>query len=135
MLVRGVPFSVEKAQSWMSSPSSSSPEAITSSPRRRTSSPSPAAGRRARAPSAIAARNASRSLLGQLPQELAEVLRVEQLANRGRVREVGEEYGDDTPLLPLVGSARGAASVLAQAAGGTEGRGRRLLGPAAGAGW
>ena len=71
----------------------------------------------------------------ELPQELADVLRVEQLAERSRAREVGEENGDDAPLLPLVGSVRGAASVLAQgeAAGGAEGRGRRLLGAAAGA--
>jgi hypothetical protein len=72
----------------------------------------------------------------ELPQELAEVLRVEQLANRARAREVGEEDGDDTPFLPLVGGVRGRASVLAQgeAAGETESRGRRLLDPVAGAG-
>ena len=70
----------------------------------------------------------------ELALELADVLRIEQLAERSRAREVGEEHGDDAPLLPLVGSVRGAASVLAQrdAAGGAEGRGRRLLGPAAG---
>ena len=38
----------------------------------------------------------------ELPQELAEVLRVDQLAERGRAREVGEENGDDAPFLPLV---------------------------------
>ncbi len=40
--------------------------------------------------------------LEELPQELAEVLRVDQLAERSRAREVGEEDGDDAAFLPFV---------------------------------
>jgi hypothetical protein len=52
--------------------------------------------------------------LEEFPQELTEVLRVEQLAERGRTREVGEEDGDDAPFLPLVAGVRRGASVLVQ---------------------
>ncbi len=51
----------------------------------------------------------------ELPQELAEVLRVEQLAERSRAREVGEENGDDAPFLPLVGSVGGRRASLRKA--------------------
>ena len=72
----------------------------------------------------------------ELTLKLANVLGVEQLAERSRPREVGEEDGDDAPLLPLVGvsAARRASSRKRDAAGRAEGRSRRLLRPASRAG-
>ena len=71
----------------------------------------------------------------ELTLKLANVLGVEQLAERSRAREVGEEHGDDAPLLPLVGRVDSPASVVAQGdpAGRAEGRSRRLLSPTGGA--
>ena len=71
----------------------------------------------------------------ELTLKLANVLGIEQLAERSRPGEVGEEHGDDAPLLPLVGRVGSPASVVAQGnpAGRAEGRSRRLLSPTSGA--
>ena len=70
--------------------------------------------------------------LEELPLELAHVLRVQFLAERGRAREVGEQDGDNAPLLAIVGRVRRTASVFSErdAAGRAEGRAGRLLEPA-----
>jgi hypothetical protein len=50
--------------------------------------------------------------LEELTKERAKVLGVEQLADRSRAREVGEENGDDAAFLPLVGLLLRSASIL-----------------------
>ena len=44
----------------------------------------------------------------ELTLKLANVLGIEQLTERSRASEVGEEDGDNPPLLPLVGGVGGA---------------------------
>src|SRR6185436_2352050 len=65
----------------------------------------------------------------ELSLKLADVLRIQPLAERGRPGEVGEENGYDPPLLTVVARLAGTASVIpeADAAVGTEGRACRLL--------
>ena len=67
--------------------------------------------------------------LEELSLNLADILRIQPLAECGGAGEVCEQDGDDPPLLPVVSSVGSATSVLAQcdAAGGAEGRAGRLL--------
>jgi hypothetical protein len=85
-------------------------------------------------------RGASESLdlgvdqLEELSLELANVLRIQLLAERRRVGEVREENRDDPAFLALVGRLGGAAGIFAEghAAVRAEGRAGRLLEPAGG---
>ena len=73
--------------------------------------------------------------LEELSLKLADVLRIQPLAERGRPGEVGEENGYDPPFLTVVARLTGTASVIPEgdAAVGAEGRAGRLLESAGGA--
>ncbi len=73
--------------------------------------------------------------LEELSLKLADVLRIQPLAERGRPGEVGEENGYDPPFLTVVARLAGTASVIPEgdAAVGAEGRAGRLLESAGGA--
>ncbi len=96
MRVRGARVSVENAQSWISSSSSSRPEPTRLSAASRTSSPRPAEARRLRGAVSVRSRNASRSprvpsvrVLARVEQVAREQLRVEA-RERLRPRHVVE---------------------------------------------